>query len=181
MSKQLVCRIHEENSRLRVLCPSIGFLKLSVKNGEFIDRERCIGKLVRLGQSFELYLPKEISGRVLLESIVPSVGYGDEMFQVEVLDKKAEKLIPEKNDSLSIDAPMDGMFYLCAAPGSPTFVKVGDMVRPQQVVGLIEVMKCFYPMKYEGAGDVKIEKILLGNGSPIQSGTKIYLISSAKN
>lgn len=178
MPKPLLCTIHEQKSRLVVRTPCVGFLELCIKNNELIDGARCIGTIKRLGERFLLYVPKEIHGRVVVEKSSQAVGFGEEIFFIEeALDTTSYSTKNvEKVEGLSIDAPMDGMFYLSSAPGSPSFVAVGDTVKPGQIVGLIEVMKCFYPMKYEGIETVTIQKIMLTNATPIQSGMKIYLV-----
>lgn len=42
-----------------------------------------------------------------------------------------------------IKAPMLGTFYRALEPGAPPCVEVGDVVGPEDTIGLIEVMKLF--------------------------------------
>lgn len=46
-------------------------------------------------------------------------------------------------DGHYIKAPMLGTFYRALEPGAPPCVEVGDVVGPEDTVGLIEVMKLF--------------------------------------
>lgn len=46
-------------------------------------------------------------------------------------------------DGQYVRAPMLGTFYRALEPGAPPCVEVGDVVRPEDTVGLIEVMKLF--------------------------------------
>lgn len=46
-------------------------------------------------------------------------------------------------DGHYIRAPMLGTFYRALEPGSPPCVEVGDVVGPEDTIGLIEVMKLF--------------------------------------
>jgi biotin carboxyl carrier protein len=39
-----------------------------------------------------------------------------------------------------VTAPMIGTFYVSPAPGEPPFVRVGDLVRAGQTIGIIEAM-----------------------------------------
>src|SRR5262245_4909345 len=41
----------------------------------------------------------------------------------------------------AVRAPMIGTFYRSPAPGAPPFVEAGSKVKPDTVVGIIEVMK----------------------------------------
>lgn len=46
-------------------------------------------------------------------------------------------------DGHYIKAPMLGTFYRALEPGAPSCVEVGDVVGPEDTIGLIEVMKLF--------------------------------------
>ena len=57
-------------------------------------------------------------------------------------------------------------------------MEVGDKVNPTDTVCLVEVMKMFNSIKAEVAGTV--ERILVGNGKPVQHGQVLLLIKPAK-
>src|SRR4051794_37199678 len=46
-------------------------------------------------------------------------------------------------DGTPLAAPLTGVFYRSASPGTPPLVSVGDRVEAGAVVGLIETMKIF--------------------------------------
>lgn len=48
---------------------------------------------------------------------------------------------PQKK--IIITAPTDGIFYRRPAPDSAPYVEVGQMITKGQILGLVEVMKCF--------------------------------------
>ena len=48
---------------------------------------------------------------------------------------------------LKVKSPMVGTYYSSPQPGEPVFVKVGDRVKSDTVVCLIEAMKFFNPVK----------------------------------
>lgn len=79
----------------------------------------------------------------------------------------------ELSGTNSISSPMDGMLYLSPKPGEPPFVRVGDTVKDGDIVALIEVMKSFYPIKYEGTGTAIVEQVAQ-DGKPVASGDSIY-------
>ncbi len=51
-----------------------------------------------------------------------------------------------------IVAPVSGVFYQRPSPGEPPFKAVGEAVSVGETVGLIEVMKTFFPLEAETAG-----------------------------
>ncbi|MBI5597838.1 MAG: acetyl-CoA carboxylase biotin carboxyl carrier protein [Elusimicrobia bacterium] len=76
-----------------------------------------------------------------------------------------------------IKSPMMGVFYRAASPSSPPFAKEGDMVKPGDVICLIEAMKVFNDVKSEVSG--KIVKVLLDNGKPVKVGQDIFWVERA--
>ncbi|MBL4818319.1 MAG: propionyl-CoA carboxylase [Deltaproteobacteria bacterium] len=73
----------------------------------------------------------------------------------------------------AIRAPLEGMLYLRPSPTEPLFVEEGQVIQPGQTVALIEVMKCFHPIKYEGSKPEKVVKIHATDNQPIQTGAAI--------
>lgn len=75
---------------------------------------------------------------------------------------------------ITIKAPMVGTFYRSANPESPSFVNVGDEVKPGKVVCIIEAMKLFNEIESEVSG--KIVKVLLENASPVEYDQPLFLV-----
>ncbi|MGY0057275.1 acetyl-CoA carboxylase biotin carboxyl carrier protein [Streptomyces sp. LZ34] len=59
-----------------------------------------------------------------------------------------------------------GTFYHAPEPGAPPFVAVGDMVKPGQPVGVLEVMKMMSTIESDVAG--RVVEILVPNGQPVE-------------
>lgn len=76
-----------------------------------------------------------------------------------------------------VKSPMMGVFYRAASPSSPPFAKEGDIVKPGDVLCMIEAMKVFNDVKSEIAG--KIVKVLLDNGKPVKVGQDLYWVERA--
>ncbi|MCV6615832.1 MAG: acetyl-CoA carboxylase biotin carboxyl carrier protein [Cellvibrionaceae bacterium] len=66
----------------------------------------------------------------------------------------------------AIKSPMVGTFYAAPSPGSPTFVKVGQQVKPGDVVCIVEAMKMMNQIEADKAGTV--EAILIEDGEPVE-------------
>jgi acetyl-CoA carboxylase biotin carboxyl carrier protein len=69
---------------------------------------------------------------------------------------------------------MLGTFYRASAPGEKPFVEIGDKVRPNDTVCLVEVMKLFNSIKAGVAGTVV--KMLVENGAMVEHGQILLLI-----
>jgi len=61
---------------------------------------------------------------------------------------------PEQDALRYVCAPMVGTFYHSPEPGTPPFVSVGDVVRPGQTIGILEVMKMMSPVEADAGGQV---------------------------
>lgn len=75
---------------------------------------------------------------------------------------------------ITIKAPMIGTFYRTSGPGKPTFVNVGDEIKPGQTLCIIEAMKLFNEIESEVSG--KIVKILMDDSSPVEYDSPLFLI-----
>ncbi len=80
-------------------------------------------------------------------------------------------------DGTPLVAPLTGVFYRSASPGSPAFANVGDMVEAGAVVGLIETMKIFNEVLAERGG--RIAAILAESGQLVHAGEALMMIEDA--
>jgi acetyl-CoA carboxylase biotin carboxyl carrier protein len=69
---------------------------------------------------------------------------------------------------------MMGIYYNTPSPGSPPFVKEGEVVQSGQVVGLIEAMKVFNEIVAPTGGTVS--KIVATNGQLVQVNDPLLFI-----
>ena len=95
---------------------------------------------------------------------------------VKETESKVEEKKEEKRPSnlVSIKAPLVGTFYRAPAPDAPPFVEVGDIVKPGQIVCIIEAMKVMNEIKSEVSG--RIVEILVKNEEPVEYGQELFLI-----
>lgn len=77
-----------------------------------------------------------------------------------------------------VRSPIVGTFYESPSPGSPPFVKPGDMVSLGQVLCIVEAMKLMNEIESDVAGEVV--KKLVSNGQPIEYGQELFAIRPAK-
>lgn len=79
--------------------------------------------------------------------------------------------VPEGN---TVKAPLVGTFYNAASPENPAFVKVGDVVKKGQTLGIIEAMKLMNEIESEFDGVV--EAILIENEQMVEYGQPLFVI-----
>jgi len=73
-----------------------------------------------------------------------------------------------------ITSPMIGTFYRRPSPSSPPFVEVGDHVKPDTDVCIVEVMKLLNTIPAECSGTVT--RILVEDGENIEAGQALMVI-----
>jgi acetyl-CoA carboxylase biotin carboxyl carrier protein len=69
---------------------------------------------------------------------------------------------------------MVGTFYRAAAPGSASFVEVGDAVEAGDPLCIIEAMKLMNEIETDAGGVVKA--ILVENGQPVEYGQPLFIL-----
>ncbi len=79
-----------------------------------------------------------------------------------------------KNNLSLITSPMVGTFYRAPDPSSSPFVEIGDPVKKNQTLCIIEAMKLMNEIEAEVDGI--LEKIFVENGNPVEYGQKLFAI-----
>ena len=73
-----------------------------------------------------------------------------------------------------VKSPIVGTFYRAPEPGAPSFVEVGDRVKKDQVLCIIEAMKLMNEITSEYDGE--IISAYVENGKPVQYGERLFAI-----
>jgi len=76
-----------------------------------------------------------------------------------------------------VKSPIVGTFYRTPEPGAPAFVEVGQRVRKDQVLCIIEAMKLMNEITSEYEGE--IVSVYVENGKPVQYGERLFAIKTA--
>jgi acetyl-CoA carboxylase biotin carboxyl carrier protein len=74
----------------------------------------------------------------------------------------------------AVSSPMVGTVYMQAEPGSPAFIRKGDIVKPGDTLLIIEAMKVMNPIKASRGGTVT--QVLVENGQPVEFGEVMVVI-----
>lgn len=79
-----------------------------------------------------------------------------------------------KDDLYYITSPMVGTFFSAPDPSSSPFVEIGDPVKKNQTLCIIEAMKLMNEIESEVDGTLK--KIFVENGKPVEYGQRLFAI-----
>jgi acetyl-CoA carboxylase biotin carboxyl carrier protein len=73
-----------------------------------------------------------------------------------------------------ITSPMVGTFYKASEPGAAPYVQVGDKVKKDSIVCIVEAMKLFNEIEAEVTGE--IVKVLVEDGQLVEYGQPLFLV-----
>lgn len=83
---------------------------------------------------------------------------------------------PDAVDLAVVKSPIVGTFYRCPEPGAASFVEVGQRVKKDQVLCIIEAMKLMNEITSEYDGE--IVSVYVENGKPVQYGERLFAIKT---
>jgi acetyl-CoA carboxylase biotin carboxyl carrier protein len=152
---------------LTLSAPGVGRYLNPPPVGTFLSPGSAAGQLKILQRTLTLIVPKNGGGvvtEVLVRGRSVAVEYGQALLtlthEAGAVDFGAagragaadspDEEVPE--GMFALRAPTDGIFYRRPSPDEPNYVAEGDVVKRGQVLGLVEVMKCFNQIIYGGDG-----------------------------
>jgi len=147
-----------------LLSPGVDWWSGGPCDGAIVGPGSRVGRLRSLNRSFLLIVPDGVSGRVVRVDGARSlaVGFDQVLFRLEELSMdtgragkqpSAGKAVGSSGlpvGACAVTSPTDGVFYRRPSPEATPFVEVGSRVRTGQAIGLVEVMKTFNQIVYEG-------------------------------
>ena len=74
----------------------------------------------------------------------------------------------------TVKSPIVGTFYESPSPGSPAFIKVGDVIELGQPMCIVEAMKLMNEIESDVSGE--IVKQLVQNGQPVEYGQPLFAV-----
>ena len=166
------------------LAPSVGVFAPAVTEGELVSSGQVVGTLDVLGVLRELTVAEGVAGRVTkcvggARSRVP-VQYGDALLAISIASSGEHAAASVGTEGApSFVAPMSGRFYSRPSPTEPPFVSVGDTVQRGQTIGLLEVMKTFNRLVYQGdtlPEQATVENIVPNEGDDVVRGDVILAL-----
>ena len=187
---QIVATVERDESGLRVLAPAVGEWSAMPAPGSFVGPGARIGTLRRLNRRFRLIMPHDVAGRVadgLPATRVAAVGYGDTLFRLAPLEVDEATGVAPGAGAVAADvgpglravvAPTDGVFYCRPSPEAPPYAAPGSTVVTGQPVGLVEVMKTFNQILFEGnvPDDVEVLEVRCSSGEEVKAGAVLLVV-----
>ena len=170
--------------------PGVGIFTPAVAEGELVSAGQPVGTIGVLGVLRELTVPAGVAGRITKRvgggrSRVP-VQYGDVLLTISTasmgeVGAPSTVASTDTQGGLSFVAPMSGRFYSRPSPTEPPFVAAGDTVQHGQTIGLLEVMKTFNRLVYQGDAlpeRAAVEAIVPTDGDDVVQGDVILALRS---
>ncbi|UOR12345.1 acetyl-CoA carboxylase biotin carboxyl carrier protein [Halobacillus amylolyticus] len=98
--------------------------------------------------------------------------------QEEVVEKKDQETAAEQSSNYDqeITSPMVGTFYQSPSPDQGAYVQVGDQVKQDSVVCIVEAMKLFNEIEAEVSGEVV--EILVKDGELVEYGQPMFRVKT---
>lgn len=179
------------DSQVQILSPAVGLYSVAPNAGSFLTAGAFIGKLKILNHEIDLYLPEAAFGKVIIDEErdkICKVEYKQELFRLSPENIRAnlgaKKSATKKSDQPAeagfvVRANTSGIFYRKPSPDAPFYVAAGQQIEKGKVLGLIEVMKTFNHVVFQGTGkaDVgKITKILVEDAQEVKLGEGLFVV-----
>jgi acetyl-CoA carboxylase biotin carboxyl carrier protein len=151
-----------------------GDLKLSIFKGNIGDSGRSP---LNFSGSAGASAPSAAQAAPAPQTIPADIGDIAEVTAAPLICGTAPGAIKEEISQeglVPVKASVTSVFYRRPSPNEPPFVEVGDEVKEDTVLCLLEVMKCFRQV----TADVKgvIEKICVESNHFVEQGTTLFLI-----
>ena len=85
--------------------------------------------------------------------------------------------LEEEMELAVVKSPIVGTFYRSPEPGAPSFVEIGQRVKKDQVLCIIEAMKLMNEITSEYDGE--IVNAYVDNGKPVQYSERLFAIKTS--
>lgn len=175
--------------------PRVGRFRPTIEAGHWLGSGEPFGTIEILGRQTDLVVPRTHHVFQVVEvvcDVAEPVGFKSPLLKLAPAQagsathikaagpKAAEGLPPE---AISISAPTDGLFYDSPSPDDPPFIEEGSVIEVGAVVGLIEVMKFFYEIRFEAEdfkGRAKVLRVEAAKGEPIRAGGVVAWVIGVK-
>jgi acetyl-CoA carboxylase biotin carboxyl carrier protein len=174
-----------------VLAPGVGLWSQLPSSGALLGPGSPIGTLRQLNRSWHLFLPGDAdmgTAGDLPRKRTLAVDYGQPLFRVTAVGGSSLKRGGTEETEGSRDiatgsgtvvSPTDGVFYRRPSPEAPPFVEVGSRIDPGQPIGLVEVMKTFNQILYDGPGckeQAEVVEIRCADAQEVSAGQILIVV-----
>lgn len=186
-------RVHARRSELvatrvatgwTLASPQPGLFHPAIVKGALSPRD-LVGTLTVLGQPIELIVPAGVTGWIEGELEPRVVEFGEPIARLVPATAGAEHAIAdveaEQRSASSgpvFRAPTSGRYYGRPSPDKPPFVTVGMELATGTTVCLLEVMKTFNRITYDGER-ARVKELLVAEGADVNAGDPLLALEPA--
>ena len=187
-------------------CPGPGRVRWDRGPGEVLVGGSVVGTLVRDERTYALAVPAGVRGAVvavalahqwnpcghgeLLATLSTAIADGDDhaaqsagagLRDAHAAVAGADARAAADDGVWEVRSPTHGTFYTRPAPGAPAYAALGSAVESGQTVGLVEVMKCFSPILFDGApfGRGVVREVLVADGAEVRADQPLLRIAAS--
>jgi acetyl-CoA carboxylase biotin carboxyl carrier protein len=182
-----------EGERYVIRSPAVGSCTILPVDGGNVAGPAPIGRIKILSSWHLLVLAESVQGKVLIggtrDAAFP-VEYGQELLRIDPAGAPAESRSRAGTAEVSgsgspgwtatvIAAATSGIFYRQPSPEVPPYVSEGQEVQKGAVLGLIEIMKVFNTIVFQGTDAScrgRVTRILVGDSQEVTLGQPLFLI-----
>ena len=107
-------------------------------------------------------------------TVAPAPAPGGPAAAAPTAPRPAAPDVPGQDGLVAVPAPLPGTFYRAPRPGAAPFVEVGDEVREDTVVAIVETMKLMNSVHAGTRG--RVARICLENAEPAEQGATLMWI-----
>lgn len=165
--------------------PAIGRVSLFSQLPEVLTEGSVVGHVTTLRQTRTLVMPSGgpwLLRKVLVTSRGVGVGVATPILQLRNWDEadSGEDAAAAAEAGVFYATPMAGQYYRRPSPDQEPFIRVGDVIEPGTQIGLVEVMKFFYPLVFEGQGRWRVTELMTGESASLEAGDSVIRIEAVE-
>jgi acetyl-CoA carboxylase biotin carboxyl carrier protein len=143
-------------------------------------REHDLAEFELERDGLKLRVRKSAAGYPLVAPVQPVTAHAPSpaAYAPSVASETAPVVEEEESLELAVvKSPIVGTFYRTPEPGAQPFVEIGQRVKKDQVLCIIEAMKLMNEITSEYDGE--IVSAYVENGKPVQYGERLFAIKTA--
>lgn len=169
----------KQDAGWRLASPQPGHFHPAIVKGPVTARD-IIGTLSVLGQTIDLVVPAGVTGWIDGEISARTVDYGDPIAmlvpaQAGSAVEQAAAAATQQASGPVFRAPTSGRYYGRPSPDKPPFVTVGMELLEGSTVCLLEVMKTFNRVLFDGER-ARVKEVLVAEGADVNAGDPLLAL-----
>lgn len=183
--------LNTQESTIEIKSPLVGDFEASLSPQQVVSGGMKIGTLKILNTIHDLVLPQNVYGTIEFEEDtdrIISVEYGQTLFSIVPVKPVSSDADPVSTqnpiqeplmEGIPVPAFTMGMFYRRPSPDAPYYVEEGQEITKGTILGLIELMKAFNQIVFQGterSDRARIKQILVEDSQEVKLGEPLFLI-----